>query len=421
AGGGGSCGADAPLAPRGQNSRRRLSRKRGRQIWRKGRSHMITRRSFLQSSAGAAALAISAGSARADNAPGITDTEIKIGQTMPYSGPASAYGVIGRTEGAYFKMINDQGGINGRKINLISLDDGYSPPKTVEQVRRLVEQEQVAFLFNTLGTPPNAAIRQYLNDNKVPQLFVSTGAAMFSDPQHFPWTMGYNPNYQTEAHIYGKYILATKPDAKIAVLYQNDGFGKDYLIGLKDILGADHAGMIVKEASYETSEPTVDSQIVTLQGSGADILLVAATPKFAAQAIRKSFDLGWNAVRYLSNVSPSIATVLKPAGLEKSKGLITGGYVIDVNDPHWKDQPSIQEWKAFTDKYMSAKEYGGRVGTKDCSFAPLTEPDMRASHPALWIDISELQHELGRNQRWVETFPHRFERGHPSVEPCRRI
>ena len=310
---------------------------------------MITRRTFLQSSA-AAAFAASASSARADNAPGVTDAEIKIGQTMPYSGPASAYGVIGRTEAAYFKMINEQGGINGRKINLISLDDGYSPPKTVEQVRRLVEDEQVAFLYGTLGTPPNAAIRQYCNDNKVPQLFVATGAAMFSDPQHFPWTMGYNPSYQTEARIYAKYILATKPDAKIAVLYQNDGFGKDYLIGLKDILGADHAGMIVKEASYETSEPTVDSQIVTLQGSGADILLVAATPKFAAQAIRKSFDLGWNATRFVTTVSTSIVTVLKPAGLDKSKDLISVGYVFDVNDPNLKDDPGLKLWKDFTSK-----------------------------------------------------------------------
>jgi branched-chain amino acid transport system substrate-binding protein len=317
---------------------------------------MFTRRSFLQSSAAAAALAASASSARADNAPGVTDTEIKIGQTMPYSGPASAYGVIGRTEAAYFKMINEQGGINGRKINLISLDDAYSPPKTVEQVRRLVEDEKVAFLFQTLGTAPNLAIRQYLNDNKVPQLFVSTGAAVFSDPQHFPWTIGYNPNYQTEAHIYGKDILKTKPDGKIAVLYQNDGFGKDYLIGLKAELG-DHAGMIVKEASYETSEPTVDSQVVTLQGSGADIFIIGATPKFAAQAIRKSFDLGWDATRYLSNVSPSIATVLKPAGLEKSKGLITAYYGKDPTDARWKDSPDLKAWQAFCDKYMSQKEF----------------------------------------------------------------
>jgi branched-chain amino acid transport system substrate-binding protein len=317
---------------------------------------MITRRTFLQSSA-AAAFAAGAGSARADDAPGVTGTEIKIGQTMPYSGPASAYGVIGRTEVAYFKMINEQGGVNGRKINLLSLDDGYSPPKTVEQVRRLVEEEKVAFLFQTLGTPPNLAIRQYLNDNKVPQLFVATGAAAFSDPEHFPWTMGYNPNYRTEARIYAKAILKTKPDGKIAVLYQNDGFGKDYLIGLKDVLGSDHAGMLVKEASYETSEPTVDSQIVTLQGSGADILIIAATPKFAAQAIRKSFDLGWNATRYLSNVSPSIATVLKPAGLDKSKGLITGGYVKDPTDETLKDDPGVKEWRAFCDKYLSQKEF----------------------------------------------------------------
>jgi branched-chain amino acid transport system substrate-binding protein len=318
---------------------------------------MINRRSFLQSSAAAAAFAASAGSARADNAPGVTATEIKIGQTMPYSGPASAYGVIGRTEAAYFKMINEQGGVNGRKINLISLDDAYSPPKTVEQVRRLVEQEQVAFLFQTLGTPSNTAIRPYCNENKVPQLFVATGAAKWDDPKHFPWTIGYNPSYQTESRIYGKHIVATKPNAKIAVLYQNDDFGKDYLIGLKEGLGADKAGVIVKEASYETSEPTVDSQVVTLQGSGADLFVIVATPKFAAQAIRKSYDLGWNATRYITNVSVSIATILKPAGLDKSKGLITGGYVLDVTDQRYKDDPGLKAWKAFTDKYMSATDF----------------------------------------------------------------
>ena len=318
---------------------------------------MITRRTFLQSSAAAAAFAAGAGSARADNAPGVTDTEIKIGQTMPYSGPASAYGVIGRTDAAYFKMINEQGGVNGRKINLISLDDAYSPPKTVEQVRRLVEEEKVAFLFNTLGTPPNTAIRPYCNENKVPQLFVATGAAKWNDPTHFPWTIGYQPSYQTESHIYAKHILATKPDAKIAVLYQNDDFGKDYLIGLKEGLGPDKGDMIVKEASYETSEPTVDSQVVTLQGSGADLFFIVATPKFAAQAIRKSYDLGWNATRYITNVSVSIATILKPAGLDKSKGLITGGYVLDVTDPRYKDDSGVKAWKEFTDKYMSATVY----------------------------------------------------------------
>jgi branched-chain amino acid transport system substrate-binding protein len=315
---------------------------------------MLTRRSFLQSSA-AAAFAASARSASADT-PGVTDTEVKIGQTMPYSGPASAYGAIGRAETAYFKMINEQGGVNGRKINLISLDDGYSPPRTVEQVRRLVEEEKVAFLFNTLGTPPNAAIRPYCNENKIPQLFVATGAAMFSDPKHFPWTMGWQPNYQTEASIFAKHILKTKPDAKIAALYQNDDFGKDYLIGLKAGLGADHAGMVIKETSYEVSEPTVDSQIVTLQGSGADLLLIAATPKFAAQAIRKTYDIGWNPVRYMTDVSQSIAAVMKPAGVEKSKGVITAIYGKDPTDARWKDDAGFKEYSAFVEKYMSPKD-----------------------------------------------------------------
>jgi branched-chain amino acid transport system substrate-binding protein len=264
---------------------------------------------------------------------------------------------LGRTETAYFKMINEQGGVNGRKLNLISVDDAYSPPKTVEQARRLVEQEQVAFLFNPLGTPPNTAIRQYLNDNRIPQLFVATGAAKWNDPQHFPWTIGFQPNYRIEARIYAKRILATKSDAKIAALYQNDDFGKDYLIGLKGVLGPDHAGMIVKETSYEVSEPTVDSQVVELQGSGADVFLIAASPKFAAQAIRKSFDLGWNAARYLSNVSLSIVTVLKPAGLEKSKGLISGQYIKDVNDQRWKEDAGVKEFQAFIAKYMSPAEF----------------------------------------------------------------
>jgi branched-chain amino acid transport system substrate-binding protein len=319
---------------------------------------MITRRFLLQSAAAAAAYSAQGFRvARAENAPGVTDTEIKIGQTMPYSGPASAYGVIGRAELAYFKMINEQGGVNGRKINLISLDDGYSPPKTVEQVRRLVEQEHVAFLANTLGTPPNAAIRQYCNDNKVPQLFVLSGAAMFSDPQHFPWTIPALPSYLTEGHTYGKHIQATKADARIGALYQNDDFGKDYLAGLKNGLGPDHVDMIVKEASYDVSEPTVDSQVVTLQGSGADLLLIVATPKFAAQAIRKAYDIGWKPVRYLNSTAASIAATLKPAGLEKSKGLITASPVIDVTDPRWNDNPDVKAWKAFTDKYMSPIEF----------------------------------------------------------------
>jgi branched-chain amino acid transport system substrate-binding protein len=315
---------------------------------------MISRRHLLQACAvSAAALASGLRPARAANAPGITDTEIKIGQTMPYSGPASAYGVIGKADAAYFKMINEAGGINGRKLNLLSLDDGYSPPKTVEQIRRLVEQEQVAFIFNSLGTPSNYAIRPYLTENKVPQLFVATGAAMWNDPQHFPWTIGWQPNYQTEASIFGKHIALTKPDAKIGVLFQNDAFGKDYLTGLKAGLGADKAGLVIKEASYEVSEPTVDSQIVSLQYSGADVLLIAATPKFAAQAIRKTFDIGWTPVRYMTDVSQSIASVMKPAGFEKSKGVISAVYGKDPTDARWKDDPGFKDFAAFIAKYMT--------------------------------------------------------------------
>ena len=313
---------------------------------------MMNRRQFLTT---AAALAV-ATPARAEATPGVTAKEIKIGQTMPYSGPASAYGVIGQTEAAYFKWINEQGGVNGRMINLLSLDDGYSPPKTVEQTRRLVEQEKVAFLFNPLGTPCNLATREYLNKNGVPQLYVATGAATFSDPEHFKWTLGLQPNYQTEAGIFARHVLATKPQAKIAVLYQNDGFGKDYLIGLKAGLGADHARMVIKEASYETTEPTVDSQVTALQGSGADVFLIAATPKFAAQAIRKSFDLGWNATRYVTDVSLSIASVMKAAGFAKAKGLITANYGKDASDPRWKDDAGFKQYKDFVDKRMSARQ-----------------------------------------------------------------
>ncbi len=312
---------------------------------------MFDRRQFLAGAAVSAA-AFSVRRARAADMPGVTATEIKIGQTMPYSGPASAYSVIGRTELAYLKMINEQGGVNGRKINLISLDDGYSPPKTVEQVRRLVEQEQVAFLFQCLGTPSNLAIRKYCNDNKVPQLMCSTGASVFDDPKHFPWTTPANPIYETEARIFGKYILAQKPDAKIGVLYQNDGFGKDYLSGLKAVLGPQHAGMIVKEASYEVSEPTIDSQVTSLQGSGADLFFIAATPKFAAQAIRKSADLGWNATRIVSNVSSSVA-IMKAAGFEKAKGVVSASWGKEPTDPRWKDDAGIKEWQSFADKYMS--------------------------------------------------------------------
>jgi branched-chain amino acid transport system substrate-binding protein len=287
----------------------------------------------------------------ADDLPGVTATEIKIGQTMPYSGPASAYGTIGKAELAYFNMINEQGGVNGRKIELMSLDDGYSPPKAVEQVRRLVEQENVAFMFNTLGTPPNSAIQKYLNEKKVPQLFVASGASKWGDPEHFHWTMGYQPDYRTEARIFGKYLLKNKPDAKIAILYQNDDFGKDYIIGLKEILGDKAKTMVVQEASYETSDPTLDSQVVSLQGSGADALLVAATPKFAAQAIRKVYDIGWKPTFLLTDVSSSVGAVITPAGPEKAVGIISANYGKDPGDPTWKDDAGLKQWRDFMAKY----------------------------------------------------------------------
>jgi branched-chain amino acid transport system substrate-binding protein len=283
--------------------------------------------------------------------PGATDTEIKIGQTMPYSGPASAYGTIGRAESAYFKMINDQGGINGRKINVMSLDDGYSPPKTVEQVRRLVEEEQVLLIFQGLGTAHNTAIHKYMNARKVPQLFVATGATKWGDPEHFPWTIGWQPNYQTEAHLYAKYLLQNKPDARIAVLYQNDDYGKDYLKGIHDGLGKQAESLIVKEVSYEATDPTVDSQIVTLQASGANTFFIFATPKFAAQAIRKTYDVGWKPLTFVNNVSVSVAAVLEPAGLEKSVGLITALYIKDPNDPQWANDAAMKDWLAWMKKY----------------------------------------------------------------------
>ena len=286
--------------------------------------------------------------------PGVSDTEIKIGNTMPYSGPASAYGAIGKAEAAYFAMINDQGGINGRKINFITRDDGYSPPKTVELVRQLVEQDQVLLLFNTLGTPPNSAIRGYLNDNKVPQLFVATGADKWNDPKHYPWTMGWLPSYRVEARIYARYILKNLPNAKIAVLYQNDDFGKDYLVGLREGLGDKADKMIVATKTYETTDPTVDSQIVALQGSGSDVLLTAAIPKFAAQAIRKVYDIGWKPTHFLTNVSASVKAVLQPAGPEKGVGIISAGYLKEPTDPQWQDTPEYKEWLAWMKKYNTS-------------------------------------------------------------------
>jgi branched-chain amino acid transport system substrate-binding protein len=277
---------------------------------------------------------------------GSQKAEIKIGQTMPYSGPASAYGTIGKVEVAYFKKLDDEGGINGHKVELLSVDDAYSPPRAVELVRKLVEQDQVLFIFQSLGTPSNAAIQPYLNTNKVPQLFVATGATRWGDPAHFPWTMGFNPSYQLEGRTYGKNIAARAPSAKIAVLYQNDDFGKDVLKGLREGLG-DKANAIVATASYEVTDATIDSQIATLKGSGADTLVNATTPKFAAQAIRKVYDIGWKPTQYLANVAASVGAVLTPAGLDKSVGLMTVGYFKDPTDKQWNDDPAMKEWRAF--------------------------------------------------------------------------
>jgi branched-chain amino acid transport system substrate-binding protein len=284
--------------------------------------------------------------------PGASDTEIKIGQTMPYSGPASAYGVIGKAELGVFARVNDEGGINGRKIKLISLDDGYSPPRTVEQTRRLVEEEQVLFIYQSLGTPPNTAIQKYMNARKVPHVFVATGATKWGDPQHYPWTIGWQPNYQTESHIYASYILKNHPNAKIGILYQNDDYGKDYLKGFKDGLGDKAAKMIVKEVSYEVTDPTVDSQIVTLQASGADTFFNITTPKFAAQAIRRAYDSGWKPLHFLNLVSASIASTLTPAGLEKSVSLISAVYLKDPSDPTLKNDPEVQAYFAWAKKYL---------------------------------------------------------------------
>ncbi|WP_394828143.1 ABC transporter substrate-binding protein [Pendulispora albinea] len=281
----------------------------------------------------------------------LSEPEIKIGQTMPYSGPASVYGTIGKLEAAYFKKINTtKGGVGGRKINLISVDDGYSPPKAVEQARKLVEQDQVLLLFQPLGTPSNVAIQDYLNTKKVPQLFAATGATRLGDPEHHPWTMGFNPSYQLEGSMVAKQITTKQPGAKIAVLYQNDDYGKDYLKGLKTGL-ADNAKMIVAEATYEVSDPTVDSQIATLKASGADTFVNIATPKFAAQAIRKAYDIGWKPTQYLNNISASVGTVLTPAGLDKSVGLVTVAYYKDPVDKQWDDDPAMKEWRTFMKEY----------------------------------------------------------------------
>jgi branched-chain amino acid transport system substrate-binding protein len=284
--------------------------------------------------------------------PGASDTEIKIGGIHPFSGPASAYGVIGKTISAYFDKVNAEGGVNGRKIKYIDLDDGYNPAKAVEMARKLVEEDEVLLIFNSLGTPSNTAIHKYMNQKKVPQLFVATGAAKWGDPKNFPWTMGWQPNYETEGKIYAQHILETKPNAKIGVLYQNDDYGKDYLKGFEEGLGDKAKTMIVSKVSYEVTDPTVDSQILSLKSSGADTFFNITTPKFAAQAIKKAGEIGWKPTQYLNNVSISVSSVMKPAGLENGVGIITAQYGKDPTDPQWANDPAMKDWLAFMTKYM---------------------------------------------------------------------
>ena len=321
---------------------------------------MITsRRGFV---GGASALALLSGSRAAfaqkkyDNGAG--DTEIKLGHCGPYSGPASAYGVIGKGIEAYWKSVNDAGGINGRKVNFVTLDDGYSPAKTVEVVRQLVEQDKVLCLFNTLGTPSNTAIQKYMNQKKVPQLYVATGASKWGRPKEFPWTMGYQPDYHTEAVIYAKHILANIKDAKVGVLMQNDDFGKDYVDGFKEGLGKDAGNVIAKLVTYEVTDPTVESQIIQLKDSGANVFFNVATPKFAAQAIRKAADIGWKPAQYMTNVSASVTSVMKPAGFDNGQGIITAAYLKDPTDKRWEDDAEMKTWRAWMDKYMPGANQG---------------------------------------------------------------
>ena len=307
--------------------------------------------------AAAAAAAVIAGTAHADTT-GITDKSIKIGNTNPYSGPASVYSVIGKTIIAYYKAVNEQGGINGRMIDLISLDDGYSPPRTVEQVRKLVEQEEVAFLFQTLGTPTNSAIHRYVNAKKVPHLFVATGASKWGQPDKYPWTMGFQPTYDVEGEIYAKYALDTVKDPKIAILFQNDDYGKDYRDGFLRGLGEENKGLVVSMLPYEVTDPTIDSQIVAMKDSGANVFFNITIPKFAAQAIKKACEIGWKPLHLLNNVSSSVSATLKPAGLDCSKGLITAQWMKDPTDPQWKDDPGYKEWVGFMDKNLPDADRG---------------------------------------------------------------
>ncbi len=315
----------------------------------------------------------------AEYSPGASDTEIKIGNTMPYSGPASGYSAIGKSLSAYFAIINDQGGINGRKINFISRDDAYSPPKTVEVVRKLVEEDQVLMVFQSLGTPPNLAIRGYLNDNKIPQLFVGSGADQWNDPKHYPWTMGWQPSYGTEARIFARYVLENLPDAKIAVLYQNDDFGKDYVNGMRSGLGDKAGKMIVATQSYETTDPTVNSQVSALQASGANVLLTAAIPKFTTLAIRKVYDIGWRPTQFVNSVSTSVGSVMKPAGAEKSAGVMSATYTKDPSDPRWQDTPEYKDWLAWMKKYNASVSLNNSLAVYGYSTAQTLVAVLRTS------------------------------------------
>lgn len=313
---------------------------------------LITRRGALALAGSALAMPRIAA---AQQAPGVTDKELLIGQTMPYSGPASSYAPIGRVEVAYFKMLNEKGGINGRQIKLLSEDDGYSPPKTMEMTRKLVEEDGVACIFQQLGTPTSVGTRKYLNAKKIPQIFVASGATLFGDPQHYPWTIGWQVSYQIEGRVYARYILGKKPDAKIAVLYQNDDSGKDFLKGMKDGLG-DKVGQLILATSYETTDPTVDSQVVQMQTAGADALFVAGIPKFNAMTLRKVREIGWNPIYVIATVGSSVSSGLAPAGLDKAVGLVTGAYMKDPSDPQWKNDPAYQDWLAFMNKYMPGSD-----------------------------------------------------------------
>ncbi|MGX9429464.1 MULTISPECIES: ABC transporter substrate-binding protein [Bradyrhizobium] len=332
---------------------------------RNGFLHLVT------GTALAFALSVSAANAQKKYDPGASDTEIKVGQTVPFSGPASAYASIGKTQTAYMKMINDQGGVNGRKINLIQYDDAYSPPKAVEQARKLVESDEVLLTFQIVGTPSNAAVQKYLNSKKVPQLFAATGASKFTDPKNFPWTMGFNPNYFVEGRIYGQYILKNHPNAKVGILYQNDDLGKDYLNGIKAGLGDKAASMVVAEASYEVSDPTVDSQILKIKDAGADLFFSATTPKQAAQAIKKIAELGWKPVQIVDINATSVGAVMKPAGLEAAKGVISVNYGKDPLDPTWKDDAGMKKYFEFMAKYYPEGDKDSNFNTYGYSTAQL--------------------------------------------------